>query len=165
MMIGQVGQALRDDLGGGHPIHARHVDVHDDDVGAQLHGDLDRLLTRPGRPGHVEIPLEAEKPREVIPRLRDVVDDEDLDHVVFPWMLRCRWLGAAYGAGGSSTWMMSGIGIPKRSTRILKVMPVVSSTTVSSGGAKDRGQRAEDALVVLRELDDLGVRRRCRRRR
>ena len=38
----------------------------------------------------------------------------------------------AYGAGGSSIWMMSGIGIPNRSTRILKVMPVVSSCTVSS---------------------------------
>ena len=38
---------LCDDLGGADAVHLRHVDVHDDQVGLQLAGELDRLFPIP----------------------------------------------------------------------------------------------------------------------
>ena len=68
-------------LGGGDAVHVRHVDVHQDDVGRQRAGQADRLAA--GRRGadHVDVALEAKQLREVVARLRDVVDDQDADLV------------------------------------------------------------------------------------
>jgi len=41
---------------------------------------LGRLLAGIGGPAHVNLLLEAQQLRQVVARLRDVVDDQDLDH-------------------------------------------------------------------------------------
>ena len=84
------------DRGGGHggrqllrrgdPVHVRHVDVHQDNVGREANGHFQRLC--PGRRGadHFDIALEAEQLCQVVASLRDVVHDEDTD-LVGHWVL------------------------------------------------------------------------------
>ena len=45
----RAGDGVRDDLGRGDPVHARHVDVHEDHIGALALGQLDGLLAAFGR--------------------------------------------------------------------------------------------------------------------
>ena len=84
----------------GDAIHVRHVDVHQDDVGVQLDRDLERIGAGPGRADHVDVALEAKQLREVIPGLRDVVDDEDADLV---WHLALRVYGGLLRMDGSGS--------------------------------------------------------------
>ena len=64
---------------GGDAIHVRHVDVHQDDIRGEGCRHADGLSA--GRRGadHVHVALEAKQLREVVARLRDVVDDQDSD--------------------------------------------------------------------------------------
>jgi hypothetical protein len=70
---------VRDDLGGRDPVHVRHVDVHEDHVRPVLLGEVDGLLTAARRGSDLHIGLKPDQLRKVLPRVGDVVDDEDLD--------------------------------------------------------------------------------------
>ena len=149
MMIGLVRQTLGDDLRGGNAIHARHVDVHDDDVGTHVHRDLDRFLAGAGRAGHVDLALQPEEPRQVVARLRDVVDDEDLDHA---WDLqadRGRREPPTGVASSFSCSTMSGIGTPYSVDELVEgdAGRVLDGVVVRV--AQDRGQRVRCSLRSL----------------
>jgi len=73
------GHGVRDDLGRRDAVHVGHVDVHEDHVGAVPLGEFDRLLPTVGRGHDRHVGLEADELREVFPRFRDVIDDEDAD--------------------------------------------------------------------------------------
>ena len=49
--------------------------------GRSASGHLERLAAGVGRADDLDVALEAEQLREVVARLGDVVDDEDLDRV------------------------------------------------------------------------------------
>ena len=66
-------------LGRRDAVHVRHVDVHQDDVRLERHRELQGLDAGRGCTHHVDVTLEAEQLREVVARLRDVVDDQDTD--------------------------------------------------------------------------------------
>src|SRR6266511_337920 len=68
---------VRDDLGRGDAVHVGHVDVHEDRVGVPLLGHRDGLLARGRAADHLEVGFEPDELREVLARIRDVVDDED----------------------------------------------------------------------------------------
>jgi hypothetical protein len=68
-------------LRGRDAIHVRHVDVHEDDVRCQGAGQADRLAAGGRGADHVDVTLEAKELREVVPGLRDVIDDQDADLV------------------------------------------------------------------------------------
>ena len=71
----------RELLGRGDAVHVGHVDVHQHDVRTQASGHLERLAAGVGRADDLDVALEPEELREVVARLGDVVDDEDLDRV------------------------------------------------------------------------------------
>ncbi len=75
----------REQLGRRDPVHVGHVDVHQHDIRAQAPGHLERLPTGVGGPDHLDVALEPEELREVVARLGDVVDDEDLDRICHVW--------------------------------------------------------------------------------
>src|SRR5260221_510928 len=72
---------VRDDLGRRDAVHVRHVDVHEDDVGALFLRELDGLIAAVRGRHDRHIRLETDELREVFARLRDVVDNEDADLV------------------------------------------------------------------------------------
>ena len=68
-------------LGRRDAVHVRHVDVHQDDVRGERRRELQGLRAGRRRTDDVDVALEAEQLREVVARLRDVVDDQDADLV------------------------------------------------------------------------------------
>ena len=93
-------------LGRGDPVHAGHVDVHQDDVRPKLRRHLDRLGATGGSPDDLDVALEAEQLRQVIPGLRDVVDDQDLDAIGHrDGAVGYRYFLSGLGIG---TWTISG---------------------------------------------------------
>ena len=76
-----VGHLLGQDLGRLDAVHDRHVDVHQDDVGAQLAGLLHPLLAVGGGAHDLDVGLEGQQLLQVVQGARDVVDDQDLDQV------------------------------------------------------------------------------------
>ena len=141
----------RELLGRRDAVHVRHVDVHQDDVRRELRGELERLAARRRGPDDVDVALEAEQLREVIARLRDVVDDQDADLVghlrVWLSLVLCDgWLVALGGDcrsdddGRGTRWSIAPValvdGDRRRPGRALPTGAVCSGRTVStsSGG-------------------------------
>ncbi len=81
-------------LRGGDPVHVRHVDVHQHDIGREGRREGDRFRAGRRRADHIDVALEAKQLREVIAGLRDVVDDEDADLVCH----QAVWLSFLAGA-------------------------------------------------------------------
>jgi len=75
----RLGDGVRDDLGGGDPVHVGHVYVHQDHVRPVLLGEVDGLLPTTGGGSDLHIGLEPDQLGEVLSRVGDVVDDEDAD--------------------------------------------------------------------------------------
>jgi hypothetical protein len=71
----------RELLGRLDPVHVRHVDVHQDDVGLEGHRQLDRATPGFSQAHDLHVTFEAKQPRKVVAGLGDVVDDEDADLV------------------------------------------------------------------------------------
>jgi len=71
----------RELFGGFDPIHVRHIDVHQDDVGLECDRELDGVPARLRQTYDLDVTFEAKQPRQVIAGLGDVVDDEDADLV------------------------------------------------------------------------------------
>ena len=57
------------------PVHVRHVDVHQDHIGMEANGHLQRLASGCRGADHIHVAFEAEQLRQVIAGLRDVVHD------------------------------------------------------------------------------------------
>ena len=154
---GAVRQPLGDDLRSGDAVHARHVDVHDDDVRAHLHRQLDRFLSAAGRASHVDLALRAEEARQVVARLGDVVDDEELDHARSP--VAAVWHEADYGAGVSSLSCSTMLGMrrPYSATSWSIVMPRVSPTSSSSAWRTTAVSAPCSPSAFCANLIDLGV--------
>ena len=81
-MTAAAGTSADELLGRRDAVHVRHVDVHQDDVRRERRRRAS-IASRPGRrrPHDLDVRLEAEKLREVIAGLGDVVDDQDADLV------------------------------------------------------------------------------------
>ena len=79
-------------LGRGDPVHVRHVDVHEDDIGCQSAGDLDRFGSGRRRADHLDVALETEKLGQVVACLGDVVNDEDSDPVGHDARCKLGWM-------------------------------------------------------------------------
>ena len=62
------------------PVHLRHPDVHEDDVGPHLPHQTDRLDPVGGLPEHLEIGRGVDEDPETGPHERLIVDDDDTDH-------------------------------------------------------------------------------------
>jgi len=69
-----------DPLGRGDAVHARHSDVHEDDVGAQLAGSGDGVLSVHCLAHHLEVLLDLEDNCEAASHQRLVIGDQDGDH-------------------------------------------------------------------------------------
>ena len=86
---------VADDLGRRDPVHVRHVDVHEDHVRALFLGHVHRGLAAVGRARDFHVGLEPDQFGKVVPRVGDVVDDEDADllsvgHALTNAPLKCR---------------------------------------------------------------------------
>src|SRR6185369_1254499 len=125
------------------PVHAGHVDVHQDDVRPERGRHLDRLGAAPGCPDDLDVALEAEELREVIPGLRDVVDDQDLDAIGHGAGFFLDYFLSGVGIG---TWTISGGRIPYLSTRVLRITPLVSAVIPASSGER----RTRSSVPVVR---------------
>ena len=68
-------------LGRGDAVHARHVDVHQDDIRRQSCRGVDGLQAGRCDGDDLDVGLEREQLGEVFTRLGDIVDDDDPDGV------------------------------------------------------------------------------------
>ena len=101
-------RAERQLLGRGDAVHARHVDVEQHDVELLLVGQAEHFLARAEAADDLDVRLEAEQLGEVVARLGDVVDDDDLDLLGHVAVTLCSQLPtvrflcqrAVIGAGG-----------------------------------------------------------------
>ena len=91
-------------LGGGDPVHLGHVDVHQDDVRQEARGDLQCLGAGCRGPDDRDVAFEAEQLAEVIPGLRDVIDDQNADLVAHPGRRRTGSFLASCRADGWTGW-------------------------------------------------------------
>ncbi len=58
------------------PSIARHVDVHQDDVGFELEGEIDPFLAVLRRADDLDVRLETEQLGDVVTALDDVIDNQ-----------------------------------------------------------------------------------------
>ena len=164
MMIGEVGRRCEMISAAATPSMPGMLMSMIDDVRAQLHGPWIASSPEPASPATSIPSSRLEELREVIARLRDVVDDQDLDHVIGPRSRVACSLARAIGCATCGVWvastMMSGIGTPYSSTRSFSVIPVVGPRRprrVFRCGAATAVSGTDLVEVALRELDQLGV--------
>src|SRR5262249_34866484 len=65
--------------GGLHPVHPRHADIHQDDIGSQFAGAFDRLRAVACLADDLEIGLGVQEQPEADPNELLVVDDQEPD--------------------------------------------------------------------------------------
>ena len=122
MMMDVVGKLGRDALGRGDAVHARHVDIHEEDVRGQPRGHLERFLARGSRPDDLDVGLEREQLGEMLARLGDIVDDDDANLLGHHVLLSSGMTHAGVPAPESTPGWMTGppahwVGPRRRRTR------------------------------------------------
>src|SRR5437667_12798234 len=72
-----VGELIEDRSGRGEPVHDRHAEIHEDDVGAKFAILLERFLTVRRLSDHLEVRFGREESDHTGPDAGMVVDGED----------------------------------------------------------------------------------------
>jgi hypothetical protein len=76
-----LGHGPGDGLGGPDAAEDGHADVHQDDVGLDLLGQVDRLLAVAGLGHHLELGVQRQRGLDAVPRQRMVICHEDANDV------------------------------------------------------------------------------------
>ena len=86
----RLGTDLEDGAAGFHAVHARHGDVHDDQVGRQGGGQAHGFLAVGGHAGHTQMAVGGQQAADALHEQFVIVHQQDAANVVHGYLpLRC----------------------------------------------------------------------------